>query len=350
MRTLIAMSGGVDSAVCAHLVLAAGDAAEGCTLRLTDGETERKTGSEDDIARARETAAHLGIPHRVLDIREDFRREVILPFCREYCAGHTPNPCVTCNRTVKFGRLYEEARALGFDRLATGHYARIAYGGGHYRLLKARDAAKDQSYVLYQLTEEMLSHLLFPLGELTKEEVRAIAAARGLTVASQKESQDICFVPNGRYASLIEEVTGTVPPPGDYVDAEGRVLGRHRGIIHYTLGQHKGLGIALGRVRYVTGIDATRNTVTLGDEEDLYRSEVRVPQMHYIGERPEHPFRAAVKLRYRQAEEGATVYPEGEGARLVFDRPQRAPTAGQSAVLYDGDYVLGGGILTHSFS
>ena len=346
MRTLIAMSGGVDSAVCARLVLAAGDTAEGCTLRLTAGETERRTGGEDDLARARESAAVLGIPHRVLDLTREFGEEVILPFCREYAAGRTPNPCVSCNRTMKFGRLYDYARAEGFDRIATGHYARVVYEGGRYRLRKAADPEKDQTYVLYQLTEEMLSHIVFPLGELKKAEVRALAAEAGLTAAvTAKESQDICFVPGRDYAALVASTLGEIPPEGNYVDASGAVLGRHRGIIHYTLGQHKGLGIALGRVRYVTRIDPLRNEVTLGDEEELYCREVRLSHLHYIGERREAPYRAAAKLRYSQREAPVTVLPDGEGAILRFDEPQRAPTPGQSAVLYEGDFVLGGGIL-----
>ena len=199
--------------------------------------------------------------------------------------------------------------------------------------------------MLYHLREEQLAHLVFPLGELSKSEVRAIAHAAGLAVAAAKESQDICFVPSGHYAALVERLLGSVPPEGNYVDTEGRVLGRHRGIIHYTLGQHKGLGIALGRVRYVTRIDPERNEVTLGDEEELYTSEVHLSHIHYIGERRTSPYRAAAKLRYRQTEEPVSVYPDGDGALLVFDRPQRAPTPGQSAVLYEGDFVLGGGVI-----
>ena len=344
MRTLIAMSGGVDSAVSARLILKSGDVAEGCTLalcRTPDG----KGGGEGDLARAASTAAALGIPHRTLDLTADFHREIILPFCREYTRGRTPNPCVECNRLFKLGRLYDYAMSEGFDRLATGHYARIERDGGRYRLMKARDLRKDQSYVLYHLREEQLAHLAFPLGEFTKQEVREMATEAGLAVASAKESQDICFVPDGRYAALVEAELGELPPKGNYVDAEGRVLGRHHGILRYTLGQHKGLGIALGRVRYVTHIDPVRNEVTLGDEEELYRREVHLPHLHYIGEERHAPYRAAAKLRYSQREAPVTVYPDGEGAVLLFDEPQRAPTPGQSAVLYEGDFVLGGGVI-----
>ena len=345
MRTLIAMSGGVDSAATARLILGEGDAAEGCTLRLAPS-PEGKGGGDGDLLRARETAAALGIPHRTLGLEDDFHREIVLPFCREYAAGRTPNPCVECNRLFKLGYLYDHALREGFDRLATGHYARIVREDGHLRLLKAKDPHKDQSYVLYHLREEQLAHLSFPLGELGKAEVRAIAAAAGLTAAATAaESQDICFVPDGHYPALVEKQLGSTPPPGNYVDAEGNVLGRHRGIIHYTLGQHKGLGIALGRVRYVTRIDPVRNEVTLGDEEELYRSEVPIARLHYIGKERTSPYRATARLRYRQSEEAVTVYPDGEGAVLVFDRPQRAPTPGQSAVLYEGDCVLGGGVI-----
>ncbi|MBO7762169.1 MAG: tRNA 2-thiouridine(34) synthase MnmA [Clostridia bacterium] len=346
MHTLIAMSGGVDSAVTARLILSTGHTAEGCTLHLTREENERKTGSAEDVARARESAAVLGIPHRLLDLSEEFFRAVVLPFCEDYLRGVTPNPCILCNQRIKLGWLYDYARREGFDCLATGHYARIEVQEGQYRLKKARDPEKDQSYVLYRLREEQLAHLAFPLGELTKAEVRAMAAAAGLVAAAgAKESQDICFVPSGRYTELMERVTGRTSPEGNYVDRDGCVLGRHRGIAHYTLGQHKGLGIALGRVRYVTAIDPVRNEVTLGDEEDLFTDTVRLPDMHYIGKRPTAPYRATAKLRYRQREEAVTVYPDGDGARLVFDRPQRAPTVGQSAVVYEGDYVLGGGII-----
>lgn len=332
------MSGGVDSAAAVLLLRGAGHEVEGCTLALTDG-------AEDEIARARETAASLGIPHRTLDLRQEFYREVITPFAEEYACGRTPNPCIVCNRRIKLGRLYDYAMAEGFSALATGHYARIARTGEGYRILRARDARKDQSYVLYRIKEEQLPKLLFPLGEITKEEARARVLEAGLSVAAAKESQDICFVRDGDYASLVERVTGVPCAAGDYIDKDGCILGRHRGIINYTVGQHKGLGIALGRVRYVTAIDGGAGTVTLGDEEELYRSEVTLPHVEYIGSAPSAPYRATVKLRYGRRETAATVYPLGEGARLVFDTPERAPAPGQSAVLYDGDVLLGGGVI-----
>ena len=337
MRVLIAMSGGVDSAVAAHRILAAGHEAEGCTLILGDARGED--------ARAAAVCRRLGIPHRTLDLTREFAAEVVHPFALAYAEGRTPNPCIECNRRIKFGRLLDYALREGFDALATGHYARLVGEGEGRRVARAADARKDQSYVLYHLSPEALSHVLFPLGEMEKSEVKALAASLGLVESAEaRESQDICFVPDGDYASLVERETGCPSLPGNYVDAEGRVLGPHRGIIHYTVGQHKGLGIALGRVRYVTAISAARREVTLGDAEDLYRREVALSDLVLHGASGA-PFRAAVKLRYRAPDAMATVIPEGKGALLVFDTPQRAPAPGQSAVLYDGDTVLGGGTI-----
>ena len=336
MRILMAMSGGVDSAAAATLLLRAGHSVTGCTMRLSGTEHE-----ERELARAAASAEVLGIPHRVLDLREDFAREVIAPFAAAYRAGKTPNPCIFCNAAIKFGAFFDYAVAEGFEHIATGHYARIEGG----RLKRATDAAKDQSYVLYRLTEQVLEKTIFPLGELTKAEARAIAEGAGLAAARAEESQDICFVPDGDYAAFLSRMTGADAPCGHYIDGAGRVLGEHRGITHYTLGQHKGLGIALGRVRYVTHIDPIENTVTLGDEDELFKKEAQLSQLHLIGGAQTAPFRATAKLRYRHRDVPLTVYPEGAGARLVFDEAQRAPTPGQSAVLYDGDTVLGGGYI-----
>ncbi len=339
MRVLVAMSGGVDSTVAAHLVMAAGHEAVGCTLRLCEGEAAA------DASRAKAACEHLGIPHLLLDKRKDFYERVMLPFAEEYARGRTPNPCVECNRTVKLGLFCDYADESGFDAVATGHYARIVTEGGLPTLRTAADTAKDQSYMLYTLKADRLSRLLLPLGDLLKGEVREIAAALGLSDTAGKESQDICFVPDGNHAAAVEAILGTPCPPGNYVDRDGTVLGRHRGIIHYTVGQHKGLGIALGRVRYVTAINAARGEVALGDEAELYRTEVRLARVTYLGEAPTAPFRCAVKLRYRARDVLATVIPEGDGARLALDTPARAPAPGQSAVFYHGDCVLGGGIV-----
>ncbi len=333
------MSGGVDSTVAAHLVLAAGHEAVGCTLLLCEGAVEA------DTARAAAVCRRLGIPHITLDRRQDFYEKVMRPFAEDYARGRTPNPCVECNRTVKLGLLCEYADGQGFDAVATGHYARIIGAGGDVALLKARDGAKDQSYMLYTVKGDRLARLLFPLGDLEKSEVRAIAADLGLADGIGKESQDICFVPDGDHAAAVEAILGAPCLPGNYVDEGGTVLGCHRGIIRYTVGQHKGLGIALGRVRYVTAINAARREVTLGDEADLFRTEVRLERVTYPGEAPASPFRCAVKLRYRARDVLATVTPEGDGARLTLDTPARAPAPGQSAVFYDGDRVLGGGII-----
>ena len=336
MKILMAMSGGVDSAAAATLLGREGHTAIGCTMRLA--ETERE---DREILRAQASAEALGIEHRVLDLRQEFEREVISPFAAAYREGKTPNPCIYCNAAIKFGAFYDYAMREGFDRIATGHYARIEDG----RLLKARDAAKDQSYVLYRLTQAVLDKTLFPLGSITKAEARAIAEEAGLASARAEESQDICFVPDGDYAAFLEGRGDGIAPCGHYIDRDGNILGEHRGITHYTLGQHKGLGIALGRVRYVTRIDPVANTVTLGDEEELYTREATLADLHLIAGRADVPFTAAVKLRYRQREVACTVYPTDHGARLVFADPQRAPTPGQSAVLYDGDTVLGGGYI-----
>lgn len=338
MRVLVAMSGGIDSTVAAHLVLAAGHEAVGCTLRLCEGET-------DASARAEAACRLLGIPHITLDKRAEFFERVMRPFAEEYARGRTPNPCVECNRTVKLGLFCEYADKSGFDAVATGHYARIVCRNGRPILCAAADPAKDQSYMLYTLKEDRLARLLLPLGGLTKTEVRAIAEGLGLAGTAGKESQDICFVPDGKHAEAVERILGAPCPPGDYVDKDGTVLGRHRGIVHYTVGQHKGLGIALGRVRYVTAIHADRGEVTLGDEADLFRTEVRLANVTYLGDAPTAPFRCAVKLRYHARDLLALVTPEGDGARLTLDTPARAPSPGQSAVFYDGDRVLGGGII-----
>ena len=336
MRILMAMSGGVDSAAAATLLLRAAHTVTGCTMRLAGTERE-----EREIARAAASAKKLGIPHRVLDLRGEFLQRVITPFAEAYRAGKTPNPCIFCNEAIKFGAFFDYAMTEGFERIATGHYARIEDG----RLMKAHDTTKDQSYVLYRLSRKVLEKTLFPLGGITKAEARAIAEEAGLAAARAEESQDICFVPNGDYAAFLEELTGIPTPRGHYIDREGKTLGEHAGITHYTLGQHKGLGIALGRVRYVTHIDPLENTVTLGDEEELYRHEVRLLDLHLTGGERTEPFTATAKLRYRQREEAVTVYPDGDGVTLVFDTPQRAPTPGQSAVLYEGEYVLGGGVI-----
>ena len=352
MKILIAMSGGVDSSVAAKLLCDAGNECIGCTMKLFDNcdaglSRSRTCCSLDDIEDARSVAFSLGMRYYVFNFKDDFREKVIKKFASAYLAGQTPNPCIDCNRYMKFDKLYERARLLGCDKIATGHYARIEFDGEKYLLKKARDESKDQSYVLYMLTQEQLAHTLFPLGELIKSETRTIAEASKLTNAQKPDSQDICFVPDGDYAAAIERLTGKTSAPGNFIDTDGNVLGTHRGITHYTIGQHRGLGLALPERRYVCKIDAGSGTVTLGSGTELYSREVLVRDFNWIsGEAPSGPIRCSAKIRYRQPEQAANVEPLSENEALIrFDTPQRAVTPGQSAVLYDDDTVLGGGII-----
>ena len=352
MKILIAMSGGVDSSVAAKLLCDAGNECIGCTMKLFDNcdaglSRSRTCCSLDDIEDARSVAFSLGMRYYVFNFKDDFREKVIKKFASAYLAGQTPNPCIDCNRYMKFDKLYERARLLGCDKIATGHYARIEFDGEKYMLKKARDESKDQSYVLYMLTQEQLAHTLFPLGELIKSETRAIAEASKLTNAQKPDSQDICFVPDGDYAAAIERLSGKTSAPGNFIDTDGNVLGTHRGITHYTIGQHRGLGLALPERRYVCKIDAGSGTVTLGSGTELYSREVLVRDFNWIsGEAPSGPIRCSAKIRYRQPEQAANVEPLSENEALIrFDTPQSAVTPGQSAVLYDDGTVLGGGII-----
>ncbi len=351
-KALIAMSGGVDSSVAAHLTQAAGYSCIGCTMRLYDADTAgtpRENGccSLSDVEDARAVAYRLGMPYYVFNFCAEFRASVLQNFIDVYTDGRTPNPCIECNRYMKFAKLLERARVLGCDVLVTGHYARIGQEGGRYTLQKALDPAKDQSYVLYMLTQEQLAHIRFPLGTLTKAEVRALAQANGFVNAAKRDSQDLCFVPDGDYPAAIRRLTGRTPTPGDYLDTAGRVIGRHKGIEYYTVGQHKGLGLSTAEPLYVLAIDAARNTVTLGPNEALFRTAARVESVNWIaGAPPAGRVCCTAKVRYRQAEQPAAVTPTGpDTALLEFDAPQRAITPGQAAVFYDGDTVLGGGVL-----
>ena len=350
MKALIAMSGGVDSAVAAWLMQQAGWDCVGCTMKLYQNEDAGISGEHtccalDDVEDARAVAYRMGIVHHVFNFSDTFREQVIDKFVASYLEGRTPNPCIDCNRYLKFARLYHRAKELGCDVIVTGHYARIEAESGRWYLKKAMDAEKDQSYVLYHMTQDQLAHTRFPLGGLTKPETRAIAEAQGFVNARKPDSQDICFVPDGDYARVIEQRTALSPAPGDFVDAEGRVLGRHRGIIHYTVGQRRGLGLSFSEPYYVTAIDARANTVTLGPKSALFRRTVLARDFHWIaGEPPTGPIRCAAKIRYRHPEQPCLLTPLTDGSvRLDFDEPQRAVTPGQSAVVYDGDTVLGGG-------
>lgn len=352
MKALIAMSGGVDSSVAAYLTKNQGYDCIGCTMKLYDNEDagvsrSRTCCSLDDVEDARSVAYRIGMPFYVFNFKQDFRDIVIRKFIESYEKGITPNPCIDCNRYMKFDKLYERAKILGCDAIVTGHYARIQEAEGRYVLKKALDETKDQSYVLYSLTQEQLAHTLFPLGGLRKTEVRAIAEQNGFVNADKPDSQDICFVPNGDYAQVIELHTGSKPSQGDFVDKQGNILGKHKGIINYTIGQRKGLGISSAEPLYVCKIRPQSGEVVLGRNADLFSKDADVADLNWIsGTAPKGEFHCKVKIRYRQPEQGATVIPMGETkAHILFDQPQRAITPGQAAVIYDGDTVLGGGTI-----
>ena len=352
MKALIAMSGGVDSSVAAYLTKQQGYDCIGCTMKLYDNEDagisrSRTCCSLDDVEDARSVAYRIGMPFYVFNFKQDFRDIVIRKFIESYEKGITPNPCIDCNRYMKFDKLYERAKTLGCDTMVTGHYARIEEADGRYVLKKALDETKDQSYVLYSLTQEQLAHTLFPLGGLKKTEVRAIAEQNGFANADKPDSQDICFVPNGDYAHVIELHTGSKPIQGDFVDKQGNVLGKHKGIINYTVGQRKGLGISSSEPLYVCKICPQSGDIVLGSNDDLFSKDADVADLNWIsGTAPKGEFHCKVKIRYHQPEQGATVIPMGETkAHILFDQPQRAITPGQAAVLYEGDTVLGGGTI-----
>ena len=344
------MSGGVDSSVAAYLMKQRGFDCIGVTMKLFSNEeigcSRAKTCcSLEDVEDARSVAYRLGIPYYVFNFTEDFGRQVIDRFVAAYENGATPNPCIDCNRYLKFERLYRRAAELGCDRVATGHYARIEKQGDRYLLKKASDESKDQSYVLYTMTQEQLAHTAFPCGALSKTQTRQIAEEQGFLNADKPDSQDICFVPDGDYPAFIRRYTGKCYPDGPFVTTQGTIVGRHRGIIHYTVGQRKGLGISSDRPLYVQSIDAAKNTVVLGEDRELFGTELNAVNFNWIAfETPPDVLRAKAKIRYRHQEQWATVEVTGKNTvHLVFDAPQRAVTRGQAVVLYDGDTVLGGG-------
>ena len=351
MKILAAMSGGVDSSVAALLLKNEGHELIGATMKLYDNETaglKTKTCcSLDDTDDARRVAMRLGFPYYVFNYQEDFGREVIDRFVCAYEKGCTPNPCIDCNRYMKFGKLYERAAVLGCDAIATGHYAQIVFEDGRWLLKKGLDKSKDQSYVLACLTQEQLSHTRLPLGSLTKDEVRRLAAENGFYNANKPDSQDICFVPDGDYADFISRYTGTDCPPGDFVLEDGTVVGRHKGITHYTIGQRRGLGIAWSHSLFVKKIDTETNRVILSDNDGLFARELFADEMNWIRwDVPPQEFRCAARIRYRHTEQPATVFLQEDGSvRMLFDEPQRAVTPGQTLVLYDGDTVLGSGTI-----
>jgi tRNA-specific 2-thiouridylase len=341
-KALVAMSGGVDSAMAADLTLRAGMDAVGITMRLWSDGSDMDENCRDAAA----VCQILGISHRSVDLREDFCRCVVDSFISDYAEGRTPNPCVECNRHLKFGALCDLAEAEGFDRLVTGHYAKIEQDAeGIYRLRKAKDAAKDQSYFLWGIRKEWLPRISFPLGDYTKPEIRSLAAERGLPSASRSDSQDICFVPDGDYVSFIEKHSDLSFPKGNFIDPNGTVLGEHQGLVRYTVGQRKGLGIALGVPAFVREKNPKNNTVTLCSDEELYGKELWADRINLLVDEKELPDRMEAKIRYRHTPAPATVHLSGGHLHILFDTPQRAIALGQSVVLYSGDTVLGGGII-----
>ena len=364
MKIAVAMSGGVDSSAAAAILQAEGHELVGFTMQLWNqrrGVNVDENGdplpsrccSLDDVYDARRVAEELGFPFYVLNLEQDFERAVVQPFVTSYLNGETPIPCVACNSRLKFASLDRLAASLGCDKVATGHYARVEYDAEarRYRLYRGRNLQKDQSYFLWELTQEQLSRALFPLGEMSKPEVRAIARQHDLAIAEKAESQEICFVPDGNYAGFIDrylEAEGEAertPGAGEIVNTHGQVIGTHSGIHRYTIGQRRGIGIANERPLYVVSIDSSQNRVVVGEQEELLREEFTAAGVNWVAfDEPSAPVRAEVRVRYRHTAAPATITPQEHGrARIVFAAPQRAITPGQATVFYRGDEVIGGG-------
>ncbi len=350
-KVLVAMSGGVDSAVAALLIKNAGYDTGGITMKVWDNENIFGDGAvtepDANCVEAKAIADALGIPHYSVQYGESFRKCVIEGFLNDYRNGLTPNPCVECNKSIKFGKLYDSANSLGYDMLATGHYAQISRDGDRYLLKKATDTNKDQSYFLWSIKKELLPHILFPLGGFTKPEIRAIAEKNGFSNAHRSDSQDICFIPDGEYIPFIKRHSSCEYPCGNFIDVDGRVIGQHSGIINYTIGQRKGLGVAFGVPMFVGNKNANDNTVTLCTDEQLYRDTLIASSVNLLVDCDlTTPTRLQTKIRYRHTPATATVTRTDEDKLTVkFDVPQRAIAPGQSLVLYDGDTVIGGGII-----
>lgn len=353
-RALVAMSGGVDSSVAALLMKQQGYDCMGITMKLYNNEEigisrEKTCCSLDDVEDARRVAQTVGIPFYVLNFSDNFEECVIRNFVNTWESGGTPNPCIDCNRFIKFDRLMKRMKELEYDYVVTGHYARIFFdeARGRYLLKKAVDLSKDQSYVLYGMTQEQLAHTLFPLGEFHKSEIREIAERNGFVNARKHDSQDICFVPDGDYAGFIERYTGKTSAPGQFVLKDGTVMGTHRGLIRYTIGQRRGLGLSLPQPLYVCGKDMEKNQVILGQQQDLFTDTLEAENINLISvDRIDQPIRCKARIRYKQEEDWAEAVQLSEDRiRVVFDRPQRGITGGQAVVLYDGDLVIGGGTI-----
>jgi tRNA-specific 2-thiouridylase len=349
MKTLVAMSGGVDSSVAAALMVEAGHDVIGATLKLWQGpDGEAPTAgccTVSDAEDARRVAAQLEIPYYVFDYTDDFRTGVVDPFIDSYLSGRTPNPCVECNRTVKFSRLLDQAADFGCDLLVTGHYAQVRQEATGWKLLRGIDPHKDQSYVLYMLGQTELARVRFPIGDMTKAETRSIAEQLGLRTATKKESQDICFVGVGDYRSFLDSQTDEATRSGIIVDRDGVHLGSHDGVAGFTVGQRKGLGVSLGEARYVTSIDPTSGTIVLGKREDLLASGVRLGRVSWVASAPPPPGRVEVKIRYNCPSVPALLDPDGPTCTLLFEEPQASVAPGQAGVIYRGEELLGGGTI-----
>ena len=353
-KVVVGMSGGVDSSVAACLLKEQGYEVIGVTMQIWQDESheeiEKKGGccglsAVDD---ARRVAAMLDIPYYVMNFKSEFKRDVIDYFVREYLAGRTPNPCIACNRYVKWESLLTRSIQIGADYIATGHYARICeLPNGRYAIRNSVTAKKDQTYALYNLTQEQLKRTLMPIGDYTKEQVRKIAEDIGLMVAGKPDSMEICFVPDNDYASFIEKETGVTSVPGDFVDVDGNVIGKHKGVIHYTVGQRKGLGIALGKPAFVVAIRPEQNQVVIGEDRDVYTERLYANNLNFmsVGNITE-PVHVKAKIRYSHEGAYCTVRKiDSDTIECIFDQPVRAVTPGQAVVLYDGEYVLGGGTI-----
>ena len=351
-RYLSAMSGGVDSTVATKLLLNDASAAtiHGVTLALFDEKLQEHCSAQRDIMDAEHAAKKLGIDHFVLDFSNTFTAVVVKNFIDTFYAGFTPNPCVTCNKTIKFGRLIDEAIALGYDYIATGHYTKIEYDNatGRYLIKRATDLKKDQSYVLYTLSQHQLSHIKFPLGYLSKSEVRDIAESYGFLNASKSDSQDICFISDGNYKKFLHDYTGKTELNGDFVDVAGNVLGRHSGLSNYTIGQRRGIELEMNKPIYIVNKDCATGKITVGDKEDLLSTKLIAKNVNFIPfDTLDKPIKVSARTRYKQAETAAIISMIDEGKVLVeFDAPVSAITPGQSVAFYDGEYLVGGAIIT----